>query len=121
MQNETLKDKLTGILEGVVGEDKKPQITGGIVTESTVKWARIDGYNQALHDIRSRIPEAVDGILEAVREEVDRKLVIDVNPSRDDQRDWYRGLGREEAQREMRDKILSIFSLAGDGADGEGK
>ena len=34
-----------------------------------------------------------------------------MNPSNEDQRAWYRGLGREEAQREMREKILKKLSI----------
>ncbi len=70
-------------------------------------------YDKLLEVEKTSLVALIEIILEQrekkLIEKVDKILTIDVNPSNDDQREWYRGLGREEAQREMRDKALSII------------
>jgi hypothetical protein len=107
----------------IVGEDtkavsKKPYLTeGGTLTNMYRDDYFTKGYNQALENIRSRIPQLADEVIGIVVGEIEKILIIDVNPSSDDQRTWYRGLGREEAQREMREKVIT--SLTQDNIKGD--
>lgn len=60
--------------------------------------------------IRATVAEAKREVL---RELLDNELVIDVNGKHDNQFDYSRGLGREEAQREYR-HIIKMFARSHD-------
>jgi hypothetical protein len=60
--------------------------------------------------IKQEIDMAVAKERERLVEKLKENLIVEINPSNEDQRDWYRGLGREEAQREMREKAIRLIS-----------
>lgn len=59
---------------------------------------------------KARQEERIETLRE-VREKIEKIMTIEINPSNDDQRQWYRGLGKEEAQRESRSKVLYLINL----------
>ena len=59
--------------------------------------------------IKAIIAEERTDLTRTIRDDLMGKLIIPVNPSNDDQRDWYRGLGKEEQAREIREKVEWYF------------
>lgn len=75
-----------------------------------IKFNEINGKVKVLDFIQSEIDLAVAKREKEIVERIDKVLVIEINPSNDDQRSWYRGLGREEAQREVREKVINLIT-----------
>ena len=112
----TPRDKIVEALERFVGDTKAvkdifPDATLNSLDEETSYqiFAKAE-VNKVIQNLRSQIPHIADEVLKIVVGEVENLLVVDINPSNDDQRIWYRGLGREEAQREMRDKVMRLLT-----------
>lgn len=61
-----------------------------------------------VEDVVKLLTEALSQRERTVREEILNLVTIPINPSNDDQREWYRGLGREEEARAIREKIQAL-------------